>query len=196
MHKLLISLVALLGVAAPIEANEHPTYKGYELPPFTVLMSDGPFELRRYASHVVAEVSVAGDRVQAASRGFRVLAGFIFGDNTSQDKIAMTVPVAQEPIGTGLWTVRFMMPASFTLQSLPNPNDSRIRLVEKSAMKQVAVGFSGLRSDAILEEQERFLRQWAARQGLTILEGPFYYFYDGPATLPWNRRNEVAFTVE
>ena len=87
-------------------------------------------ELRQYAPHILAEVTVDGDRRSALNTGFRVLAGYIFGGNSVQASVAMTVPVAQrQPIDMtapvaqagqdGLWTVSFMMPRDWTLDTRP-----------------------------------------------------------------------------
>ena len=73
------------------------TYKGYELPPYTVLKQFEQAELRQYAPQLVAEVTVEGERNEAINAGFRILAGYIFGANDSADKVAMTTPVTQTP---------------------------------------------------------------------------------------------------
>jgi hypothetical protein len=89
-----------------------------------------------------------------------------------------------------------MMPGSYTLQTLPKPKDDRIRFVPVPAQRQAVVTFSGAARDSVLTKQEAALRAWAKTQKLQITAGPFYYYYDPPWTLPWNRRNEVAFNVQ
>ena len=96
----------------------------------------------------------------------------------------------------GSWVVQFMMPSSYTLESLPKPKDASIRFVPLAAQRQVVVTFSGLARDSALTKNETALRDWAKAQGLKLTAGPFYYFYDPPWTMPWNRRNEVAFDVQ
>lgn len=171
------------------------THKGYEMPPYAVEAAEGAREVRAYGAHLVAEVTVEGDRSTAVGRGFRVLAGYIFGGNAAGDKIAMTVPVAQTPVGEGTWTVRFMMPAKWTRETLPAPKDARIRFVEVAPERQVVERFSGLPQTADMERRAAALRVWAEARGLRVVAGPHFYFYDAPMTLPWRRRNEVAFTV-
>lgn len=200
--RILRAVMVWMGVAAmaTTAGAQGQTHKGYEAPPYVVERVAGDVEIRRYAPHIVAEVTVEGDRDSAISGGFRVLAGYIFGGNESDAKVAMTVPVAQTPAaGAGdgqSWVVRFMMPAAYTLDTLPKPTDARIRLVRQPAQRQAAVQFSGLRTSAVLDRQTETLRAAVAQAGLSVVSGPHYYFYDGPMTLPWNRRNEVAFTVE
>jgi hypothetical protein len=170
------------------------THKGYEMPPYTVEATDGPREIRSYGPHLLAEVKVSGNRQGAIQAGFRVLAGYIFGGNDTGEKIAMTVPVAQTPEGD-TWTVSFMMPARYTKDTLPTPRTDAIRFVEAAPSRQVVERFTGLPGTDDLAARAEALRGWAEAQGLTISAGPHYYFYDAPMTLPWNRRNEVAFTI-
>jgi SOUL heme-binding protein len=170
------------------------THKGYEMPPYTVERTEGSREIRIYGPHLLAEVKVSGDRQGAIQSGFRVLAGYIFGGNESGEKIAMTVPVAQTPEGDH-WTVSFMMPARFTKDTLPKPQTDAIRFVEAGPSRQVVDRFTGLPASDDLATRAEALRVWAEGQGLTITAGPHYYFYDAPMTLPWKRRNEVAFTI-
>lgn len=180
--------------AGGAEGTQKVTYKGYELPPYTVERSEGAREIRVYGPHLLAEVRVAGGRQAAIQAGFRTLAGYIFGGNATGEKIAMTVPVAQTPEGEA-WTVSFMMPAGSTKDTLPAPRTDAIRFVEAGPSRQVVERFSGLPGTETLAGRAEALRLWAEGEGLTITAGPHYYFYDAPMTLPWNRRNEVAFTI-
>lgn len=189
----------LLGVLMMLagQAGAEETHKGYEMPPYTVERAEGAVELRAYGPHLVAEVTVAGGRDAAIGTGFRVLAGYIFGGNAEGQKIAMTVPVTQAPAGAdGQWTVRFMMPSAFAPDTLPVPRDGRIRFVTLSGGRMLAERFSGIPRTADLEVRAEALRLRAAAMGLTVTDGPFYHFYDAPMTLPWRRRNEVAFAVQ
>jgi len=205
MRALLAAIFLNMGTGGMATA-EGNTHKGYEAPPYTVEATYGAVELRRYAPHIVAEVTVPGDRDAAIGRGFQILAGYIFGGNDGSAKVAMTTPVAQSekiamttPVmqsGAGAeWVVRFMMPTAYTLVTLPRPKDGRIRFVTTDAARQAVIRFSGIPSTDAIEKQVAMLRKWLADAGLTAATGPHYYFYDAPMTLPWNRRNEVAFTL-
>lgn len=184
-------------------------HKGYETPGYTVERADGAVELRRYGGHIAAQVVISGSRSAAIGSGFRVLAGYIFGKNAAKAKVAMTVPVAQAPSETiamttpvtqagtdGAWVVQFMMPGAYTLDTLPEPLDPSVRFVTVPGSRQAVLQFSGLPQTAALAQKERELRAWAKANRVTLDAGPFYYFYDSPMTLPWNRRNEVAFRLK
>ncbi|MBM7067069.1 heme-binding protein [Actibacterium sp. 188UL27-1] len=169
-------------------------YKGYEIPTYSVQQADGPFEVRLYEPHLVAEVAKGGSRNQAASSGFRTLAKFIFGGNSADESIAMTAPVSQIP-GKNGWLVRFAMPSQYDMEALPKPMDDTVRIVEVPGDRQATIQFSGRWNSAKLREKEQALRAWMAERGLTAAGSVRYYFYDDPFTMPWNRRNEVAIAV-
>jgi hypothetical protein len=187
-------LVLALGVAMAGEAGAEAAHKGYEMPPYTVEWAEGAREIRAYGPHVLAEVRVSGSRQGAIQTGFSLLAGYIFGGNATGEKIAMTVPVAQTPNGE-TWAVSFMMPARYTVETLPTPRSDAIRFVQAGPSRQLVERFSGLPATQGLAERAEALRAWAEAQGFEIVAGPHYYFYDAPMTLPWKRRNEVAFTI-
>ncbi|ABV91835.1 SOUL heme-binding protein [Dinoroseobacter shibae DFL 12 = DSM 16493] len=193
-----IALMLGMMVAAVSVGAEAQLYRGYETPSYEVTVKKGDFERRSYAPQVVAEVYVQGDREEAVSRGFRVLADYIFGGNVDEAKVAMTTPVSQQAADdddAGLWVVRFGMPRGYTLENLPKPQSAAIRLTETPAEDQLVVQFTGRWSEAQLTQKELELRAFAAAHGLDASGAPRFYFYDGPFTLPWTRRNEVALVL-
>jgi hypothetical protein len=175
--------------------KEAGTYKGYELPPYTVLMQSEQAEIRQYAPQLVAEVTVEGERDDAINAGFRILAGYIFGDNESASKVAMTTPVTQSKTGPA-WVVRFGMPKQYSKETLPKPKDPRIRFVITQPSKRAAVRFSGFAGDAKIAEQTTRLEAFLTQQTLKRIGEPVIAFYDDPFTLPWNRRTEISAEVE
>lgn len=185
-------LAAGTGLAGQAGA-EGMTRRGYEMPPYRVEATEGAREIRSYGARIVAEVTVRGDRRAAVNTGFRLLAGYIFGANAGGEKIAMTVPVDQADRGEGLWTVRFTMPAAFTAETLPAPQDPRIRLVPVGPARMAVEGFSGIPEDDDMAARAAALAAWAGAQGLRVEGGPVYSFYDAPWTPGAMRRNEVAF---
>ena len=182
-----------------------------EEPKYTVTLKEDSFEVRDYPAMVAAEVSVSGDRGNASSEGFKLLAGYIFGGNTKKQSIAMTAPVVQsagesEKIAmtvpvmqtgqSGSWTVRFLMPSSYTLDTLPKPNDARVRLVSVPATRMAVVQFSGLAREDDIATQTGLLNTFVARNKLQALGTPSLARYNPPWT-PWfMRRNEVMVAVQ
>ena len=123
---------------------------------YTVLEKRNGYEIRSYGAHIVAETTVTGPYQEALNQGFRIVAGYIFGGNVSKKSIAMTAPVTETPSGEKIamtapvtadiegdsHTIAFSMPSSYTLATLPQPNDARVRLVEVPETKMAVRTFS------------------------------------------------------
>jgi len=186
---------------------------GTEEPAYKLLAMTDSLEIREYAPRIVAETLVEGEADAVRNEGFRRLAGYIFGDNRSQAKIAMTAPVAQSsskpsetiamtsPVAqdrdaSGLWRIRFFAPASMTLETMPIPNDARVVITLLPAQTYAVRRFSGDRSSEAVAAQEKLLRASLATQTWTVEGDVLAWFYDPPWTLPFLRRNEVAIPVK
>ena len=186
----LAGLVLVAGCAAfAVTSNvEQPTYESITL--------DGDFEVRQYPELTVAEVTTRGERQEAVSAGFRPLAGYIFAKEREGDKIAMTAPVTQTTDGGGEWVVRFIMPSQYTLETLPRPAGSQVRLETLPPRRMAAIRFSGVTNDALVAEQEARLLTWMTAQNLAPAGAPTYAYYNDPFTPGFLRRNEVLVPVE
>lgn len=166
-----------------------------EEPRYTVLVSDPPFEVRRYAAFTVAQTQIQGDFDAASRSGFRRIASYIFGDNLqaglgAQRKISMTAPVTVVPEDQG-WRVHFVMPSAENVQTLPQPLNPQIELRPVPEHETVAVRFSGFTTQASIQEQTERLQAWAKTKNLKLSPTAQIARYDDPFTLPWNRRNEI-----
>ncbi len=177
-----------------------------EEPPFQTLVKDGAFEIRRYPALIVAETRVAGDMDAASNQGFRRIADYIFGNNaaTTPDKkttIAMTAPVAVEPVKTGdfksapEWRVQFVMPGQYSLNTLPQPNNPAVELRQAPARTAAVLTYSGLNSAAKVEAKTEELNAWLTARQLVPSSPPQLARYDPPWTLPPWRRNEIQIEV-
>lgn len=179
-------------------------------PEFTLVTEDGDFQLREYAPMIVAEVTHSGDRRRSLNAGFRRLAAYIFAEDRpgaeiamtspvlqdQQEEIAMTAPVLQDgDADTQSWRTRFVMPAKYTMKTLPQP-PSDITLTEVPARRMAAVSFSGNGNSDDLAKQEAALRDWMEQKELTPAGPAEYAFYDAPMVPPPLRRNEVMIPVE
>ena len=166
-------------------------------------------EIRRYGPRVAAETVVDADEESARNEGFRRLARYIFGQNQGRARIDMTAPVGQQHVGDRIamtapvssssapqgWMVRFFMPAGETLESLPVPDDDRVRLVEVPAESVAILGFSGTASPETVAARTADLRHELQAYGFEAVGPPAAWFYDPPWTLPFRRRNEIAIAV-
>lgn len=181
-------------------ALEQPTYK--------VLSSERDFELRLYEPHIVAETVVDGDFGQAGKAGFRKLADYIFGNNRSplnqesanrdsdaaSRKIKMTAPVNMHREGER-YRVTFMMPSLYTLDTLPEPVNSDVRLRQIPGELIAAIRYSGTWHRQRYETRRIELEEWVETRGWRPAGEPIFARYDPPFK-PWFlRRNEILIPV-
>ena len=185
-----------------------------EEPKFTLLQKEESFEVRAYAPKIIAEVVVDGDMREASSQGFRLIADFIFGNNTApsgkSEKISMTVPVSVEPQSKKIsmtapvgiqqsgnrWKVYFVMPSQYSLETLPKPNNPLVNIQLVPAQKFALIRFSGLVDEAKMAIKVSELKAWVASKHLLMIGSPELARYNPPWTLPFLRRNEVMVEVE
>jgi len=185
-----------------------PIMSDVEKPDYKVLTSSQNIEIRQYPPIIIAEVEVDGNREAAIGDGFRLLADYIFGNNTVQKSIAMTAPVQQQesqkiamtaPVqqqSTGkAWKVSFVMPSEYSMESLPKPNNDRVTLQEIAAGKLIVIKFSGTSSDKNVAEYEKQLMDYIEANQIKATGSPKYAFYNPPWTLPFMRRNEIMLEI-
>lgn len=151
-----------------------PIMSNVEQPDYDVVATDGAIEQRTYAPMMIAEVTVSGEREEAISEGFRLLADYIFGNNTAQQDIAMTAPVQQEasqqiamtaPVQQqadgNQWNVNFIMPSEYTMQTLPRPNNDQVNIREVPAKSFIVIRFAGTTSSDNVREHEKKLLNYS-----------------------------------
>ena len=146
-------------------------------------------EIRAYAPRVMAVTGMTED----SDSGFRVLAGYIFGGNAAEQKIAMTAPVQQSMAGEK--EMAFMIPAEYALEDLPEPEDQRVSFREAPAYTAAVIQFSGWASADKADENWQQLRQFLIAEGIDITGEPTLNQYNPPWTLPFMRRNEIIVPV-
>ncbi len=197
-----LTLAGALSLAGgPARAVEEPAFK--------TVLSDGAFEVRDYPGLIVAEVTVTGEQKEAANRGFRLLAGYIFGGNKRRQSIAMTAPVKQEPVSekiamtapvtqvqnAGAWIVRFTMPRAYKMEALPEPNDPKVQLRRLPATRVATLRFSGLAGKSDVDAKSTELLA-ATKSHHVLASGPVTLAQYNPPWTPWFlRRNEVMVQV-
>ena len=163
-----------------------------ERPQFELIMKDGPFEVRYYPQMIIA--SAVSD--ESDNSLFRTLAGYIFGGNKAQKRIPMTAPVFMKDKG-GKSSMMFFMPSKYTLESLPKPTDSMVKLGTFKLGKVAVLRYSGLNPKSKRLKKLEKLLKWAKKKGIQIVgEESVAAGYDSPWTFPWNRRNEVFIFVK
>ena len=198
----IIGLILIVGVLAG------PLMSDVEKPDYKVIQSEQNIEIRHYEPMIIAEVEVEGKREDAIRDGFRLIADYIFGNNKvkldiamtspvqqqESQKIAMTAPVQQQSTGRS-WQISFVMPSKYSMESLPEPNNDRVRLKEILTKKFVVIEFSGTNSNENVTKHENQLMNYIEANQIKIIGSPKYAFYNAPWTLPFMRRNEVMIEI-
>lgn len=166
-----------------------------EKPKYQVISVTENIETRAYDPIIVAKVAIQGERKKALDQGFKILLGYISGNNFSKKKIAMTAPVMQHAISTG-WNVLFFMPAEYAFDQLPQAIDKQIEFQKIHGKKVAAIQFSGSNTDTNLNKNEEKLRTYLSKNKLKVLSSPTYAFYNSPLTLSFLKRNEIMIEIE
>ena len=185
-----------------------PLMSDVEKPKYQATSLADSIELRSYDPMIVAAVQVNGKRKEAIGEGFRILADYIFGNNTLEQNISMTAPVQQQsgetiamtaPVqqqkNSNFWTISFVMPKMYTLKTIPKPNNKAVILNEVPAQKFIVIRFSGTNSDDNIEQHERTLFNFIEQNKIKVMGESKYAFYNPPWTLPFMRRNEIMMQI-
>lgn len=158
--------------------------RGIEEPSYDIIEKRDEYEIRVYSGYIVAEVEVEGDMRKAMSSGFRQLAGYIFGGNTSQTSIKMTVPVmdtvrSSETIAmtapvmdtlsnTGKHIVAFTLPSKYTLENLPKPDNANIRFRKIEVSKRAVLQYTWYATESRVAAKKQLLTELLTRDGFVM----------------------------
>jgi hypothetical protein len=183
-----------------------------EQPAYETLKQDGDFEVRRYNGYILAGVDEKGDMDTALNKGFRALFDYITGHNkvrqkipmtapvteemaTGSENIPMTVPVTAEMAGEGVYTVAFIMPGRYTLDTLPQPDNSDIRFTEVPDHNVAVIRFSGHSHEPKIKEMGNKLKEWLDAHDMAPRSNFRLARYDPPWIPGFMRHNEVMVDV-
>jgi len=168
-----------------------------ETPSYEVVRRMEDVEIRRYEKMILA--SVSGDEMRAP---FRVLFDYISGNNSSRSKISMTAPVITPeqidmtaPVIRGGDSMSFIVPSKYTLESVPIPNDRRVRIHEVPERQIAVIRFGGWARERSIENQKSKLISVLRRNGIGFIGELFLMRYNSPWIPGFMRRNEVGVEI-
>jgi hypothetical protein len=220
MHILILGIVTLLIVWT---TGSYLFERSVKTPEYIVLEKREGYEIRSYEPYLTAQVEVSGTYDEAINQGFKILADYIFGNNTKQasitmtasvtesksEKLAMTAPVSVrenevlamtapviESTEGALRTVSFVMPFEYTLETLPEPNNPEIEIVQQDARKVAVLRFSWYRGAERIAKKKQELLTFLERESVLMKETPEYAGYNAPFIAPWLNRNEIIVEIE
>jgi hypothetical protein len=193
-------------------AGSYATVAGIEEAKYTVIAQRAGYELRRYEPALIAQTAMPTMSREDTGNAFRAIAGYIFGGNERQDKIAMTSPVIMDaksekiamtaPVvmgrdlgGAGM--MAFVLPSKYkTLEDLPKPKDPRVTLRILDGRHVAALRFSWYATQSRVTEKSAELKALIARDGLKATSEPYLASYDPPFSVPMFKRHDILIDIQ
>ena len=181
MIKIFSIIVLSLIVAFKVMAYEEANYE--------VVKQNKVYEIRKYSDRLAIETIIYN---QGSS--FRKLFNYISGNNENKEEISMTTPVTQVE-KKGNMTMQFYLPSKFNKDNTPSPSNSEVKVLNIKGGYYAVIKYSGRASDKNFIKHKSILENELKKDDMSILSPPIKATYDGPFTLPMNRRNEVMFEI-
>jgi len=175
--KIVIVLASLLVVLYP--------YKGNYPSGYTLIKKVNSVEIRQYEPSIFASYTELNG---SNNSQFRALAGYIFGSNEKEEKIGMTSPVSM--VQSSKKEMLFLMPSSYSLESLPKPKNKNIKIIEVGERKVAALRFSGYANQNSIQKQKKILINTLDTHQIYHSDHFEVLVYNSPYKL-FNRRNEI-----
>ena len=172
-----------------------------EEPKFQILKSNNNYEIREYSDRLAVEVTYSNQ-----DSGFRYLFNYISGENTTSEKVSMTVPVTQSvkidmtaPVTQskkdGKLVMQFYLPSKFTINNAPKPTNNRVSLVVIEGGIYAVIKYSGRVTDKNFQKHYEELKKYLTKDNINFIEPGIRATFNGPFTLPILRRNEVMIKI-
>jgi hypothetical protein len=181
---------------------------------YSVVEKKSGYEIRLYEPYIAMQAETEGDTQEALYAGFRILAGYIFGDNKGNQKVAMTAPVMEsgaslsekvtvpmtapvmEEARGSKHIITFTAPKNYTLETLPQPNTDAIRFIQIPAKKYAVHRFTWYYTASRIEAKKVYLLELLKRDGVSTVGNPMFAGYNGPGTIPFLMRNEILVEIQ
>ena len=152
------------------------------------------FEIRSYEATLFTSVKLSTKGYNnSSSRGFSILAEYIFGGNEKNQKISMTSPVTMSLEDS--MTMMFMVPKKLKKEMLPKPNQSLIEFIEEPAKDVAAITFTGWANDKKIEKFKQELKSALNSKGISYSDRFYFLGYNAPYEF-FNRKNEVIVELQ
>lgn len=189
---ILLGIIAIVFVG--IQLFSLKSQKNIETYSYVVNKKYDQFEIRSYKATLFTSVKLSSKKYkEASSKGFSILAGYIFGNNNRNEKIAMTSPVSMSLKDST--TMMFMVPKKYKKETLPQPNLSKIKFKEEPAKTVAAINFSGWANDKKIKKYKQKLKDALDKEGILYKNRFQFLGYNAPYEV-FNRKNEIIVELE
>ena len=194
MKILLILLTLMLVAFVIIQIFAMNGQKNIEMYTYQVIKKYDAFEVRNYEATLFTSVKLSTKGYKNSSgKGFSILAGYIFGKNERNEKIAMTSPVAMTLEDST--TMMFMVPKELKKEMLPTPNHPEIAFKEEPAKTVAAIRFGGWANDKKIATYKQQLIAALDTEGIAYSDRFYFFGYNAPFEV-FNRINEVIVELQ
>lgn len=168
-----------------------------EAPSYQIIKKDGEFEVRHYPKQLIAKITLHGMSYDYfRENAFKKLAAYIFEGHKNEEQVPMTSPVLQHEDPSGAWSMSFIMPPQYTLQTAPKPKNPEIVLEEVEPYDAAAVSYAGNNKLDKIQLHKKELANWIETQPGLQTEGHYFIAqYDAPFVLPIMKKNEILIKV-
>ena len=161
----------------------------YEEASYEVVKKNKVYEIRKYSDRLAIETDISNE-----GNSFRKLFNYISGNNDKNEEIKMTTPVTQVE-KKGNMTMQFYLPSRFNKENIPSPSNPDVKILNIKGGYYAAIIYSGRTSDKNFTKHKSILENELKKDDISILSPSIKATYNGPFTLPMNRRNEVMFEI-
>ena len=194
MKIVIILLVVILLAFIFVQLYFIHVQRNIERYPYVVKKKYKQFEIRSYETTLFTSVKLSTKGYKnSSSKGFSILAGYIFGNNERNEKISMTSPVSMSLEDS--MTMMFMVPKKFNKNLLPKPNQSGIEFKEEPAKTVAAIRFGGWANDFKIEKYKQNLKAALDAEGIKYSNRFCFFGYNAPYEV-FNRNNEVIVELQ
>ena len=194
MKIITIALVSILLLFTFIQLYFLHLQRNIETYPYVVKKKYKQFEIRSYETTLFTSVKLSTKGYKnSSSKGFSILAGYIFGNNERKEKIAMTSPVSMSLEDST--TMMFMVPKKLKKDMLPKPNQTGIEFKQEPAKTLAAIRFSGWANDTKIEKYKQHLKAALDAEGIKYTNQFYFFGYNAPFEI-LNRKNEIIVELQ
>lgn len=194
MKYVLIAAIAVVVILAIAQLYFTFSLSNVETHHYTVLSQKGNIEIRKYDPAVFISYSESGSMFETQNSAFRNLAGYIFGDNAREQKIAMTAPVQMEQKGEEA-VMRFMIPSEYEMSELPQPDNGKVLMSKEPGFRAAVIRYGGFNSAKKFKKHKELLNAFITKENLQPA-GEFIYFGYNPPFQWFGRKNEVMVKIK
>ena len=158
---------------------------------YTVIRKIDNIEIRQYKSSIYASYTPKNEKER--NNSFKKVASFIFGNNTSNEKISMTSPVVIKMHNN--YEMAFLMPRKYNLENLPIPANKEINIYTEPGALKACIKYSGYTNNSIENKKINELKKTLLKYNYKHESDFEVLVYNSPFDFI-NRRNEITVTIK